>query len=303
MVSILFLLLFNFGESSSIIVDKFIDFGHILLFGTASLVLLFVLNGRTWPVRKGSYYVIAFVAASAFGVATEFMQLMTPDRDFEIPDMIRDSLGALTFLIIAYPVRGPARGLLRITRATSVAVILLACTPTALAVLKIWLVEQDFPVVESFEHNVGNDLWKVGGAFAEISEAHATHGAYSLKTRLLPGIYPGLILERFHRDWRGYDTFSFDAFLEGTKPLNLALRINDAGHNEKYGDRFNTVHTLAPGHNHIVIRLPDVRSAPHTRLMDMRRIITVVVFSYLLIEQRTIYFDNFRLRLEKTSGG
>ncbi len=124
---------------------------------------------------------------------------------------------------------------------------------------------------------------------------HAVHGSHSLEVRLQPGRYPGIALEYMFEDWSGYDSFSFDVYLEGNGSLPVVVRINDLLHNQMFDDRFNRRFLLKPGNNHISISLSEVRKAPRTRSMDMSRIKNICVFSYQLKETRVLFFDNFRL--------
>jgi hypothetical protein len=299
----LVLLLFDVGENKSLIINEFFNFGHLPLFGTASLVFLWVLNERAWPVREKKLYVITFFVAVIFGVATEFLQILMPGRDFEISDMVHDGIGALTFLIIAYPMKGRPRGRLMKLKVLSLLVIFLVAAPFYLALFQTWEMHRDFPLIGSFETRWEKNRWDAESASLALSQAHATQGTHSLEARLSSGIYPGIALKRFCGDWRGYDAFSFDVFLEGDTPLAITVRINDSTHDQTFKDRFNKRFGLVPGSNHVVIDCAEVRNAPHGRIMDMVHITDVIIFSYQLPEPRTLYFDNFRLERSKKSQG
>ena len=99
LLAVLSVLLFvDFGGESSRIAHEVSNFGHLPLFGVAALVILWMLGGRTWPVRDKRKYAVSFAAALGLGVVTEFVQLYTPERYFEIQDIVYDALGAFTFL-------------------------------------------------------------------------------------------------------------------------------------------------------------------------------------------------------------
>ncbi|HPC47581.1 MAG TPA: succinyl-CoA synthetase subunit beta, partial [Deltaproteobacteria bacterium] len=112
----------------------------------------------------------------------------------------------------------------------------------------------------------------------------------------------GATLDFPPRDWRGFESLAFDAYLEGTTPLPVTVRINDLEHNEQYSDRYNRTFTLKPGANRVVIDLHEVERSPAGRRMDMGRIALVCLFSYQLKEPRTVYLDNVRLGNVKAPG-
>ena len=126
-------------------------------------------------------------------------------------------------------------------------------------------------------------------------EMHTTEGKYSLKVTLDPGEYPGISMDYLQNDWRGYRNLSFDTFVEGYAHLEITVRVNDRKHNDEYTDRFNKSFNLLPGSNHITIDLKDIMKAPKGRKMDMADITNICIFAHRLKEQRTVYFDNFRL--------
>jgi hypothetical protein len=210
--------------------------------------------------------------------------------------MHRDAAGALSFLLFAYP---SPPGLAQARKKILTALVVIAATlPLQGALLHSFNIHRDFPVLESFEHRFETSGWKGTNARCSLSADHVTYGAASLKTRLLPGEYPGVELAYFIGDWRGYDVFAFDAFLEGAVPLAVTVRINDAEHAHTYSDRFNRRFTLSPGMNRIAVNLDEVRKAPRSRTMNMAEIVDVRLFTVNLVEEKTLYLDYFRL--EKT---
>ena len=95
-----------------------------------------------------------------------------------------------------------------------------------------------------------------------------------------PGVdesYPGLSLTDFDRNWSGYRTLVFDAFVPGEKAIRLALRIDDR-ENPDYADRFNTAIPLAPGSNHIAIPLTSLVTSGSKRPLDLKNILGVIFF-------------------------
>lgn len=293
------LLFVDFGGESSRIAHEMSNFGHLPLFGVTALVILWMLGGRTWPVRDKRKYAVSFAAALGLGVVTEFVQLYTPERYFEIQDIVYDALGAFTFLAFAYPFSGlPKRKALG-WKAACAGMIALAAVPVALTALDVRRMEGAFPLLASFETRIEMDRWETTECLVNRTKEHASHGAYALMARLAPGEFPGISMRWLEGDWREYDELCFDAFLDGDSPLAVTVRIHDEIHGrsevQSYSDRFNKRFVLHPGAQQIRIGLDEVRTAPGGREMDMSRVANICVFAYRLGEERVVYLDHFRL--------
>ena len=293
------LLFVDFGAESSRVADEMFNFGHLPLFGVTALVILWVLGGRTWPVRERRKYAAAFAAALGLGVVTEFIQLSMPGRYFEVQDIVYDALGAFTFLALVYPFSGLSRRSALEWKAACAGVIAIAAVPIALAALDVRRMEGEFPLLGSFETRIEMDRWNTAECRAGRAREHASHGEYALKARLAPGEFPGISMKWLEGDWRGYERLCFDAFLEGDSPLAVTVRVHDEIHGkselQSYSDRFNKRLVLQPGAQQIRIDLDEVKTAPQGREMDMGRVRNICVFAYRLGEERLVWFDHFRL--------
>jgi len=314
LLAVLSVLLFvDFGGGNSRVFDEVSNFGHLPLFGSTALVILWLLGGRRWPVRGSRHYVSAFIAALCLGVVSEFIQLFTPGRYFQAQDIVYDALGAFSLLVLAYPFSGSSRKRAVAWKSVGVLVITAATIPISLAALDAWRMSREFPLIGSFETRLEMGRWTADESLASRSRDHAFHGEYALRADLAPGEYPGISLRWLEGDWRGYEELCFDAFLEGNMPLSVTVRIHDETHGRSpeqlYSDRFNRRFVLSPGAQWIRIDLNDVKIAPAGREMDMRRIVNICVFAYRLGEERTVFFDNFRLeagtgvQISKQTGG
>lgn len=289
------LLFYNFDKSHSLVVDSFLGFGHVPLFCVVTAMILWVIDWKNWPATTTSNYILAGVISWALAVLTEALQQLTPERSFQVGDIIHDLMGSLFFLLIAYQYkRNMRQRMLLSMNIMAAALLLFASLPVIATALDELRSKRDFPLLASFEMRGEMKRWKIDEV-NDRSHLHATQGNRSLRIELTPGLYPGASFNHPPRDWRGYDTLRFDAFLEGENPLPFTVRINDLAHNEEYDDRYNRTFTLKPGPNQVNISLSDVEHAPKGRLMDMERIAMICIFSYKLQEQRTVYFDNFRL--------
>ena len=141
--------------------------------------------------------------------------------------------------------------------------------------------------------------WKCGTLF-RLSSDHATSGASSLEVTFYPGppgvdeSYPGLSLADFDRNWSGYRTLVFDAFVPGEKAIALVLRIDDR-ENPDYADRLNKAIPLSPGSNHIAIPLTGLVTSGSKMPLDLENIRNVMLFLVSPEERYTIYLDRIRL--------
>jgi len=141
--------------------------------------------------------------------------------------------------------------------------------------------------------------WKCGTLF-RLSPDHATSGARSLEVMFYPGppgvdeSYPGLSLTDFDRNWSGYRTLIFDAFVPGEKAIRLALRIDDR-ENPDYAERFNVAIPLAPGSNHIAIPLTGLVTSGSKKPLNLEKIRRATFFLVNPKERFTIFFDRVRV--------
>ncbi len=294
-VIVAFLLFYDFGKSHSRIFDMVINFGHLPLFGMIALITLWIIGNGKWPYKEISY-VKAWAITSFLGALTECIQAFIPYRHFRIVDILTDALGSALFLTLTYTVQKVEnkKGAILLLKVLLVLMIIRAY-PIFEATLDTWNMEKDFPLLSSFESPFEMTRWTNGESRIIRTTAHATNREHSLKVNLLPGIYPGIVLNYLINDWRGYNRLTFDAFVEGSSSLDITVRINDLKHNEEYTDRYNEGFQLQPGDNHISINLDEVKKPPHGRTMDMADITNICIFAYNLKTPRTVYFDNFRL--------
>jgi hypothetical protein len=295
-VAVSFLLFFDFGRTGSRIIDEILSFGHLFLFGTVGLVTFWTLNKGTWSCRQNNLYFRAWAIASFSGALTECIQALIPYRHFRLGDILTDALGAAVFLAILYSIqKGSIRKSIVLLCSGLLLLMVARAYPIFAVTVDSWNMEKEFPVLSSFESPFEISRWVCKEGSMKRTSLHATDGTSSLRVNLPPGLYPGITLDYMTNDWRGYKRLTFDAFIEGSAPFELSIRINDRRHNEEYTDRFNKSFLLGPGPNSISVGLDEVRTAPRSRKMDMADITVLCIFSYKLKEPRIAYFDNFRL--------
>jgi VanZ family protein len=288
-----FLLFYDFGKSISRLIDSFTSFGHLPLFGVVALVCFWVLKQEN-GLYKG--YLKSWTITCFIGVLTEYIQLLIPYRHFRLGDMYTDALGAAIFLTILFIIINGLKYRYVVLMIYGLSLlVLIRAFPIIEITVDTWNMKRSFPVLSSFESPFEMSRFSGKDNAMDRVNLHATEGKYSLKVTLDPGEYPGISMKYLQNDWRGYGSLSFDTFVEGCTPLEITVRVNDRKHNDEYTDRFNKSFQFLPGTNHITIDLKDIMKAPKGRVMDMAAITNICIFAYRLKEQRTVYFDNFRL--------
>ena len=289
-----------FGDVSSgnhRYIDEVFDFGHILLFGIASLAILNIISSAGNGGRSILIYFLAGGITFLLGFITECIQLYMPQRQFDLWDLLYDLIGATVFLA-----NGLTRSNAEIRGAFSktilyVSILLmgLCFLPTVTAVIDDHEMQKDFPMIGSFERSFEMGRWKAQDSEMSRTTIYRTQGEYSMQVKLNPGKYPGISTRYFFGDWHDYDVLAFDVFLAETEPLKMSIRIDDKDHNNAHNDRFNKTFLLNSKLNEINIPLKNVMRAPTGRTMDMRNIAQIVLFSYNLQRKSTIFIDNIRL--------
>lgn len=295
MSCIVFLFICNLDISTSRIIDKIFDFGHLPLFGIISLGFVIIFKHYQKHANLRSY-LYAWIITVILGIATELVQIITPERFFELGDILFDAIGAGCFLTLAYPFQDVEIRVRKIFRTVAIAAVFACTIPLLLAALDEISMHNSFPLIGSFESRLEMGRWIEQNSEITRSNLHPTNGKYSMKVRLLPGEYPGISLKYLTRNWQGYDRLIFNVLLEENNALRITVRIHDKNHNEQYEDRFNRGFVINPGNNTVIIDLKEVMEAPKGRRIDMGNIVNICIFSYNLAEQRTLYFDNFRLK-------
>lgn len=294
MSGVSFLLFYNFPKSSSRIIEEITSFGHLPLFGVVALVSFWGLSQAS--SIYGNYFK-SWIIACLIGALTECIQALIPYRHFRLGDIYTDALGAAVFLNLLYINRNGLNYRYIILMISGLSLlVLIRAYPIFTATVDTRNMKSSLPILSSFESPF--EMSRFSGKYKAMNrvELHATEGKYSLKVTLNPGEYPGISMNYFQNDWRGYRNLSFDTFVEGDAPIEITVRVNDKEHNDEYTDRFNKSFLLLPGVNHIIIDLKDIMKAPKGRVMDMAEITNICIFAYRLKEHRTVYFDNFRLQ-------
>ncbi len=273
------------------------DAGHGLIFLTLSLALCVCFH-LLFSIPPTRVVLWVFGVCLAFGGGAELVQALV-GRSPSWGDFWLDVLGtsAGLSLYLSSLSNGPVRWI---------------CLLLAFALMWIdlstplrvhWAENQrqkQFPVLADFDNRWLNGFVRAADTarWQTVPAPVAWRGHDSIVARLdqFPGDWPGLHLFEVEPDWSNYTVFSFDVFNPSQTVARVTVRISDIAHNHMYPDRFNRMYKFKPGAQHIEISLDKVRSAPRTREMDLTRMKAVIIYTYRLNEERTLYFDNIQLR-------
>jgi hypothetical protein len=156
------------------------------------------------------------------------------------------------------------------------------------------------PFVFSFEQMSAIKDWRPTSDDRRISikqsKKHPTEGANSLRVKLPKASskneYPGIITDKFPRNWSQYTQLAAELYLENEHenvPINLVIRIDDVK-SSSFENRFNWDIPLQVGTNTIRVPITMIGSS-----IDMTKIKDVYFFLGEPQEKTTLYFDNIRL--------
>jgi hypothetical protein len=276
--------------------DAMFDAGHVPLFGVIGLLVRGALAGRSLGETAAGLSLKAFLLTVAIGGLSEIGQVLLPFRDVAWADFARNVAGAAGFLLIreALPSDDSPRWRLPkpLAVAAGAAILALALADLGDTLLAIGQRARAMPVIARFDGSRWesrilrpgpNRLTPAG----DVQAAGIPAGFARLD--LQPALYSGLTLEQPYPDWRGFTSLVLSVASDLTEPLAIAIRIDDARHDNRYRDRFNAVIQIAPGAHRIRIPLDQVRTSLDRREMDMGRIRRIILFVHQLRQPTKIY--------------
>jgi len=265
-----------------------LDAGHAPLFGAIALVVFqFLLATPLANRSRPLLYGLALGLTILMGAVSELLQVGA-DRNSDPRDILRDALGAGSFLLVA-ATRDPyalfhssigsaARAL---CRGAALALLLLAFIPGALVAHAYVGRASAFPALCDFAGTWEASFMATNHARLEYTSLPRESGGAipAARLRFEPAAFAAFKLVEPYPDWTGYQRLRVVAQSELDRPIDLVLRIHDRGHDQRYLDRFNRSLTVLPGINEFVIPLAEVRSAPEGREMDLSAIQRLSLFA------------------------
>ena len=151
-----------------------------------------------------------------------------------------------------------------------------------------------------FEDDADVLPWKLQGARAVRANQHATQGRHALQVTLLPGRYPGLLLDRgspLLTGWYDYDLARLDVFNPQSQAVPVTVRIDDL-QSVNFGSRYNEGFVMRPGKNTVELPLRRLQTSDRKRNLDHSQLSRFMIFASDAQSPITLFLDN--LRLEKT---
>lgn len=282
--------------------------GHAPAFGLFAIALLVLLRNNLSRYRHAPlvYYLLSLGISVIAGTGIEIIQYFE-QRDAEFIDVVRDFLGAASFLGVYFTFdpritywTGVSRGTARhVVRVASFLIFVSAFISLGLCGTAYIMRSRAFPQVCNF-----GSLWS--DQFIKLQNATLTRVSppvgwpdlnRSRVSRLCleESEYPGVTIEEPYPDWSSYRMFCADVFSDRPDTVLLGLRIDDIHHDYSYNDRFTGRLVVAPGMNPIRIPLERVRSAPAGRETDMKAIRRIILFGHQPEHPVIVYLDRFWL--------
>ena len=248
--------------------------GHMPLFFIGTFFILSLLR-HEWSLDGVRLYAYAGLIGAAAGLASEAIQRPLR-RDASWEDVFTDTVGVVCALAVhaAFTRREKLNGAARATAALIALGCIVAYVAPIVSMVRAYVHRNSqFPVLASFDSRV-ELAWIVGyGVRRDVI-------AGVLEVEFVRRVFPGFTFYEPVADWRNYKSLVIDAENpEQEQVLHLGLRINDAGHDRSYTDRFNSKFDIGPGERRSLrIPLEEIRGAPRNRLMNMTQISDVTLF-------------------------
>ena len=231
------------------------------------------------------------------GFLTEVLQLFV-GRNFEAKDLLNDMLGTFAGLLIPRlcSKTSPSRFVL-IVAVFTIVVFFSQRTLISTVVREVKL-QQNFPLLSDFETPSQLERWDYNLARLSLSESKVRNGRFSMRVDLSPGEYPGITLKHLRRNWLGYQFIEFSIYLDAEYPTDFVIKVYDRQHTDSgYNnhDRFNGVLSLNPGWNDFSLSLHSIENTPAERPMNMKKIVSLSLFTVNLKQNITFYLDSLQL--------
>ncbi|MEZ6048971.1 MAG: hypothetical protein R3C11_26025 [Planctomycetaceae bacterium] len=291
-VGLLFVLMLTPLPDLGYLFGTLVDFMHIPLFAFLALVV-WILTGPFLvrkPIRKA---LLVWGIVTSIGITFEGLQVLT-GRTASLHDIGTNLLGSgmlLSFLLSTLMLKPGQQKLWRIA---SIVCLLLALYRPALEVYDVIRMRLDFPRIADFESR--HELCRWRGENADIcrSDSWAVDSTYSMHVEFSPAKFSGVWIPYSVPDWSAYSNLIvYINIPEGSDPVPLQLKLEDAHHNGKHNDRFNYPLNLESGSH--TIRLPLSQIKLEERDFDLTQVRLLQFMVWEQTEAHEIYLDAIRL--------
>jgi len=281
--------------------------GHLPVFGLLAIAILHLvkLARPSLRARPALAYGIALALSAALGALSEGVQHFTP-RDADITDLLRDVVGAASFLALYAAIRDRD---LREARAQRPRL-----KPALLAVtgllwlaggwpLLVWTAayvqrQLQLPVLCDFDSRLSTRFLEANGTQLEFGATSDITGVEARGTRMVfeASEWPVVEIIDVYPDWTEHDSLVLDLTVESDQPLVVALSAFDRDHNQTMEDRFTRGFTLDPGRQRLAVSLGHVIVGPRSRTMDVEHMEVVRIFSDSSAKGRSVLLERLYLK-------
>ncbi len=269
------------------------DMLHGPAFALFAAMLVFLLPQRT-ARQKRLVVMGVWIFLVGGGILVEILQHFI-GRSASWHDIVANTLGVTAGVLWATTRSNQSRRLRGWATAGAIMLLVLGAFRAPFIMVDCLMQRLDEPILASFEGRLEMTRWKPSDCRLTRTPDHATHGQASLRMDLEQSAYPGIVSKGLLHDWSKYETLAFDVTVDEGPPVELFVRVQDAGHTCDSNDRFEKIFRLVPGDHEIEIPLSDVAAAPAGRTMDLSRVANVHVILLNLDRPRVLHLDNVRL--------
>lgn len=260
------------------------DIAHAPTFACVTWLLLMLFK-RLQRGSVASQYLIAFALAVALGLATEIVQRLTRG-DASFLDLASDAIGAFAACgIFAGFDRRISQRVLRVGAAVvGVTALLLHSFQFVRIGLAYVHRNQEFPALfDARDARPDRFLTPTSSTLQYTTlpaELSRIEDEPTLLVKLAAGPWPGIAFEEPYPDWSQHERFMLDIANPSDASLDVVLRVLDREHNWRFDDRFNRNLRIDPRtRTTFSIPLADIEHSPATRLLDLKAIADVRIFT------------------------
>lgn len=282
------------------------DVAHGPWFGLVALVVLGLLRALPRPSPRSGLpaYGAAFALTVGLGVLDEWRQVFT-QRTPDPGDLLRDALGAASFLLLAASLdrelrrrlarSAGRRALLRLAAFALFLPVLLPAVDAARAYARRnaafpALLGFDAPWEEAFVRTLDAELARVPPPPGWRAQASGRVG----RVTFLAERHPQLVVTEPVPDWSGYRELRFTVHSPLERPATLRLRVVDETL-ETWRDRSDHELRIEPGPNRIAVPLAAIREGPQDRELDLTGIRRLSLHPVEPEPPFAIHLDDLRL--------
>jgi hypothetical protein len=280
------------------------DSAHVLFAGLIAMAV-WGLARRTMPATpRWPAYVLALLVTVLLTTAAEWAQYLT-GRSFSPADVMRNLVGALSFLVLAAH-RDVARRLGNAMTCRSGALLLGAFVLLAWGVSPFFIwssvyVQRSyaFPAITDFGARWTDRLVESGSVRLTVVAPPADWPKVGdEKVMYLHGSrkrFTGMGIDGPYPNWSDYQRLRFVAYNPGHTNIELNIHVRDRHRDRRHKGRYEKRLDLPPGYLPVQIPIDDLRSTRRSRDLDLRNLGYISIFAPNSPAPLEFYIGNLRL--------